>query len=131
MRTGIPAAAGTAAIEDTPGHDFGLDPASQGSPPHRLARRRTVAALQANDVEARAAVADEQLVQRLLIDPSRDHPRVVGASSTSSARDEAIVHEHVARPDQVEPARRDQPGSPGRLRRGDGHPSSSRTMPAK
>ena len=87
MRDRDPRGGGDGGDRGDPGHDFGLDPGlAQGKRLLAAAPEdERVAALQANDVEARAAVADEQLVQRLLVDPvTGDHPAWCGASSTSS-----------------------------------------------
>ena len=132
---GIPAAAGTAAIEETPGTISVAIPA-------RLQRQRLlaaaaederVAALQPDDVEARPAVVDEQLVQRFLVEAvTGDHARVRRRLGDELGCDEAVVDEHVAGPDQLEPACGDQTGvaraCSDEVHR---HPSSSRTMPAK
>ena len=62
-----------------------------------------VAALQAHDLEAAPAELDEQVVQRRLADPlARDQQRVVRRLRDELRRDEHVVHERLARADEVE-----------------------------
>ena len=133
--TGIPAAAGTAAIDETPGTISHVD---AGSPQgERLLATATederVAALQPDHVEAELAVVDEQLGDRRLVEPvAAEHERARRGLGDELGSDEPVVDEHVARTDELEAAGRDQAriAGPG-ADEVDGHPSSSRTMPAK
>jgi hypothetical protein len=92
-----------------------------------------VAALQADHVVALTAEADEQRVDLLLL------VRVAGNEDRVGARlvdellgDEAVVDEHVAAADELEPARGDQTGVAGTgTDEPDGHSSDSATSPSK
>ena len=89
-----------------------------------------VAALQPDDLEPAPPELDEQPVDRLLAQPvpRRSASASAGASSTSSARDERVVDEHVARAHELEPAHGDQPRVAGAgADEVDGHRSASST----
>ncbi len=117
------------------GHDLGRD---SGIPQRQCllaaaAEDERVATLQTDDVESRPPVVDEQLVQRFLAQAvTGDDARVGRCLGDELGCNEAVVHEHVAGPDQIEPASGDQTGVARACSdEVNGHPSSSRTMPAK
>ena len=85
---GIPAEAGTAASDETPGTTSNGMPAAASASASSPPRPKTngIAALEADDVEAAPAQPDEQLVDLLLARAgrARSAPRPAGASATSS-----------------------------------------------
>ena len=73
-----------------------------------------VAALQPHDAEPRTPVGDQQLVDLGLgVRLVGDADRVGGSLVDELRRDETVVDQHLARPHQVEAARRDQARIPG------------------
>ena len=94
--TGIRAEAGTAAIDETPGHDLEGD-AGLGERERFLAAAaedERVAALEPHDVEPRGAVGHEQARHRLLLQPRpRDHEGVVGRLVDELLCDERVGDE--------------------------------------
>src|SRR5581483_5698969 len=92
-----------------------------------------VAALQPDDVEAAAAVGDEQARDLGLVEPlAVDDERPGRALGDQLGGDQAVVDEHVAAADQLEPPRRDQAGiaGPGADQE-HGHRSDSSTTASK
>ena len=133
--TGIPAAAGTAAIEETPGTISQATPAacraSASSPP----RPKTNGSPPFSRTTSRPSWPEStsSSVTAAWSSPSRQRTSAPdGRFGDELGSDEPVVDEHVAGTDELEAAGRDQAriAGPG-ADEVDGHPSSSRTMPAK
>ena len=92
-----------------------------------------VAALQADDLEPLSAERDEEVVDLLLQEPvPRDPQRIGGGLVDQLGRDEAVVHDGVARAEQLEAPHGDQPGVAGtRTDERDRHPRRSSTSSRK
>ena len=92
-----------------------------------------VAALQADDVQAALPVENEPPGDLFLLElVAADQDRVRRSLRDKLGGDEPVVDEHVARPEEIEPARRDQ----ARVARAgadevDGHSSDSSTSASK
>ncbi len=103
----MPAAAGTAASDETPGTTSNRTPASASASLLAAASEdEEVAALQAHDLEPCATVGDEELVDRLLGERLPPDPQRVGQRLLDElVRDEAVVDEDVAAADELEAGR--------------------------
>ena len=109
--TGIPAAAGTAATDETPEHDLDVDSCLRHREGFLAAAPvdERIAALQPYDRLGVARELDEECVDRLLRQAvTGDHECVVRRLLDELRRDEPVVHERVAAADQLEPACGDQ-----------------------
>ena len=133
--TGISAAAGTAAMLETPGVTVNAIPASASASASSPPRPKTNGSppLSRTTSSPAAPVLDEQRVDlRLLERRARDDERVLGRLRDELRRDERVVDEHVAGANELEPAGRDQPGV---ARAGadevDGHESARSTRRSK
>jgi len=92
-----------------------------------------VATLQTHGLEPVAPKLDEQPVERLLVESrARDEKRLVRRLGDELGRDERVVDEGVAAPDEIEAARRDQPRVAGTgADEVDGHASACSTSDSK